>query len=135
MKQNAIVIKVLDEKWAEVEVRRSSACGEACASCSGGCAKRVLHVTAFNKAGAKPGDSVIIESETSRIVSLAFLVYILPLVVFLAAYLAASSLNLSESACILISVGAFILGCISVVLINRWIRRDKKMHFEIISVS
>ncbi len=134
MKQNAIVIKVLDEKWAEVEVRRSSACGEACASCSGGCAKRVLHVTAFNKAGAKPGDSVIIESETSRIVSLAFLVYILPQSFFwrLSGSFITESVRkrLYTDQC-----RGFYPGCISVVLINRWIRRDKKMHFEIISVS
>ncbi|NLO48387.1 MAG: SoxR reducing system RseC family protein [Clostridiales bacterium] len=135
MKQNAIVKKIIRDTLAEVEVQRSSACGEQCASCSSGCGiKKTLTVTAINTAGAKPGDKVIIESGTAKVVLLALFVYILPLVIFLMAYFLASSFKLSEGACTIISVGMFLLGCGCVVLINKKLRRDRKLQVEITSV-
>ena len=127
--------KVIRDSLAEVEVQRASACGEHCASCSSGCGlKKTLTVTAINTAGAKPGDKVVIESGTAKVVSLAIFVYILPLAIFLGAYFLASLFNLSEGACTIISVGAFLLGCGCVVLINKMLRRDRKLQVEITSV-
>jgi sigma-E factor negative regulatory protein RseC len=134
LKQNAIVKKIIGDTLAEGEVRRDSACGDQCAACHGCGQRKVLNVRAVNTAGAKPGDSVVIESGTAKVVSLAFFVYILPLAALLFAYFLASSLRLPESACILVSVGAFILGCVFIVLVNRHLRHDRRLRVEITSV-
>ena len=94
-----------------------------------------LNVTAVNKISALPGDRVIIESSGLKFFSIAALVYILPLAFFLAAYFLATLLNAMESVCILISTGAFIVGCLAVYLINKFIRRDRKLDFEIVSFA
>lgn len=136
MTQTAIVKRIISEALAEVSVERTSACGESCASCAAGCSrKNILNVTAANKISAVPGDRVIIESSSMKVFSIAALVYILPLVFFLAAYFIAAVLHATESACVLISTGAFLLGCIAVYLINKFIRRDRKLSFEIISFA
>jgi sigma-E factor negative regulatory protein RseC len=134
--QTAIVKRIINDGLAEVSVERASACGDSCATCAAGCSrKRVLNVTAVNKISALPGDRVIIESSGLKFFSIAALVYILPLAFFLAAYFLATLLNAMESVCILISTGAFIVGCLAVYLINKFIRRDRKLDFEIVSFA
>lgn len=117
-------------------MERVSACGESCASCAAGCSRKsVIDVTAVNRINAMPGDKVIIESSSLKVFSIAALVYILPLLFFLAAYFIADALKAGESACVLISTGAFLLGCLAVYLINKFFRRDRKLSFEIISFA
>ena len=87
MTQTAIVNRLIDENIAEVYVKRISACGDNCASCGAGCSKKnMIYVNAANNVRAQPGEKVIIESSSFGIVSAAALVYVLPLVFFLAAY-------------------------------------------------
>jgi sigma-E factor negative regulatory protein RseC len=86
MMRNAIVVDVYDDGWAEVAVRRTSACGHDCTSC-GGCTagNGTLTVRAVNKAGAAIGDRVVIESSTEAVLSAAVLAYLLPMAALLAA--------------------------------------------------
>lgn len=135
MTQTAIVSRIIDENIAEVYVERISACGDNCASCGAGCSKKnIVYVTAANNVRAQPGEKVTIESSSLKIVSAAALVYILPLIFFLTAYFLAEALKAPENACIFISTGAFFLGCLAVVFINKYVRRDRKLSFEITSI-
>ncbi len=81
------VIELCGRGAAVVRVERESACGKSCASC-GGCDKRTIEVKAFNRAGAEPGDMVEVESSTRQTLWLCFLTYLLPVVLFIAGWLA-----------------------------------------------
>ena len=135
MTQSAIVKRILGNGYAEVHVERISACGKSCASCGSGCGdKRIISVDALNLAKAKPGDRVIIESKTKGILGAAMLVYFVPMLFFFFAFLLSSLGGLPEWAGIVISVAAFMLGAACVYVINRYVRKDKSMEFNIVSV-
>lgn len=135
MTQSAIVKRILGDGYAEVHVERISACGKSCASCAGGCAdKKIISVRALNIARAKPGERVVIESSTQRVLGAAVLVYFVPILFFFAAYMFSAMAGLSEELRIILSVAAFMLGAACVYIINRYIRRDEPMQFNIVSV-
>lgn len=62
---------------AVVRISKSSACGHNCASCNA-CSNPSYEMTVSNPLGAKVGDRVVIESDSSKILALSFLIYILP---------------------------------------------------------
>lgn len=86
MQSIATVIKA-DNKSAVVSVKRSAACGESCQSCAMPCRMRNTEAEVKNGIGAKEGDTVLIETPDSEVFRSAFLVYILPLLLFFAGYL------------------------------------------------
>ena len=135
MTQNAIVDKLLSGGLARVKVERLSACGKSCASCGTGCAdKHVITVEAENTIGAKPGDRVVIESSTKGVLGAALLVYILPILCFLAAYILSALGGVGDAGSILISIAAFCVGVAAVVLFNRFIRRDRDLRYTVIGL-
>jgi len=69
---------------AKLEIRRVSACGEKCGSCSGGCSGTGTYIEVDNPLKASPGQFVKIETETSVVMKAAFLVYIFPLSMLIA---------------------------------------------------
>ena len=83
--------RVIDitENIARVEVQRTSACGENCAMCKGGCVPTKHIATANNAVGAKPGDMVKIETDDAAVLKSAALVYILPILILFVFYAAA----------------------------------------------
>lgn len=88
MQQKAIVKELTPNGDAVVAVERRSACSGDCDSCHG-CAHQTetVMVTAYNHAGAKPGDVVQVESETGRVLRLALLLYIMPMILMIAGYM------------------------------------------------
>lgn len=64
---------------AKLEIRRASACGEKCGSCSGGCSSTGTYIEAENIVNAKPGQFVKVEAENRVVMKAAFLAYIFPL--------------------------------------------------------
>jgi sigma-E factor negative regulatory protein RseC len=79
MKQTGYVIK---EKGAHitVQVLRATACGDKCSGCGAGCERELINVEVPNELNASIGNQVEIESESKKVLKLAFFVYILPLV-------------------------------------------------------
>lgn len=77
----------LQGKNAIVRVRRASSCGENCSSCAGGCAPTSTTMKAVNGLDAKVGDMVKVEMSRGAFVFLAFIGYILPIIVTAAVYL------------------------------------------------
>lgn len=84
MISEGIVVEI-NKSYAVVNVKRQSACGENCASC-GGCEKNSVSVNAVNSVNADKGDKVLVESKTSAVLCSAFVIYIIPLFVFLSVY-------------------------------------------------
>ena len=77
------IVKSVEGDLCTCMVKRKSACGENCATCKATCSSREHTFIARNLAGAKAGDTVIVEMGTKKVLASAFLVYILPLVAFL----------------------------------------------------
>jgi len=77
--ENIGIVKQTKDNEAVVEIQRTSACGESCASCKGGCIPTKKYVEAINLPGAKVGQRVKIELQTVKVLSAAIIMYLLPL--------------------------------------------------------
>lgn len=132
MTQEAVVTKLLPSGMAEVAVKRTSACGGNCGSCESCVFQNEMKTPALNRIGAKPGQKVLIESQSSKIFKAAFLVYVLPLLFFLAAYLLAAAFDLSEALRILASFAGLIVGGVVLVLSQKKIQDKDRITFTII---
>ena len=135
MTQEAIVTKLLPNGMAEVAVTRTTACGGNCGSCESCIFQSELKTNAQNLIDAKPGQRVLIESRSSRIYGAALLVYIMPLVLMLLGFTAASLLGLSEGLGIAMSFAGLLLGALLVVLSQRGRRRRDAITFSIIALA
>jgi sigma-E factor negative regulatory protein RseC len=76
----------LSGRRALVRIHRTSSCGENCASCSGECTPTSTIVEAINGISAKVGDTVKMEMNSGSFLFLAFIGYILPILVCIGAY-------------------------------------------------
>lgn len=132
MTQEAIVTKLLPNGMAEVAVARTTACGGNCGSCESCIFQSELKTSAKNLIGARPGQRVVIESRSSRIYGAALLVYILPLVLLLVGFTAASILKLSEGAAIAMSFAGLVLGAVIIVLSQRRKSEKNTITFSIV---
>ena len=98
---------------ALVRIHRSSACGENCASCEGGCKPTAAITEAINEIDAKVGDTVKIQMNSLSYMSLAFIGYILPLIVCIATYFIASKITdntiIADASAILSLIGMLVL--------------------------
>lgn len=85
------LVKVLNcdgDGQAKVVYVRQSACSGDCHKCSGcGAVQQSMIFTARNPIGARAGDLVIVESATAPVLKAAAVLYLLPLVLFIAGYL------------------------------------------------
>ena len=87
MQQLVRVRQTHEDGTATVIHVRESACSGDCHKCSGcGAAKEAILLEARNPIGAKPGDLVIIESESGPVLKAAAVMYMLPMVLFFAGY-------------------------------------------------
>ncbi len=133
MTQDAIVTKALNNGLAEVLVERGTACGDTCGSCEVCKYASEIRTYARNSLGAAEGDRVVIKTRSSEIIGAAFLLYIVPLIVMLGAYMLTANTGASEGQCIAVSFAAFFV-CVLIVTVYQRIRAKKKMiEFEIVS--
>ena len=87
MEQRARVRRLMDDGKAQVMVIRESACSGDCHKCSGcGAVQETLLFEAENPVGAKPGDLVVIRSDSGPVLRSAAVLYMLPLVLFFLGY-------------------------------------------------
>ncbi len=87
MTQVATVDKILNDTYAKISVMRQSACAHDCSDCAGcGTKPMAVHATARNLIGAKVGQQVVVESSSKKLFSIAGVVYLVPLALFLLGY-------------------------------------------------
>lgn len=134
MTQEAVVTRLLPGGMAEVAVKRTTACGGNCGSCESCVFQNELKTPAVNRVQAKPGQKVLIESQSSLIFRAAFLVYIFPLLFFFAGYALAALFGAGEAVRIAASFAGIAVGALLVILSQRRIREKDKITFEIITV-
>ena len=117
MTQLVRVRKLNDDGTAQVIHIRQSACSGDCHKCSGcGAAQESLILNANNPIGARPGQLVLISSETGPVLKAAVMLYMMPLVLFFVGYLAGElALGLGALAGCL----SFVLGIVLVVVYDQ----------------
>lgn len=115
-----------------VRVAKKSACGENCASCKGGCtpSERVLEVK--NPIGAEQGERVVLELPEGRLLTAAFLAYILPLLFMIAGCILADFFYDSEWQMVLGGSVSFAIGFLLAKIISK--RGREKYMAEIVRV-
>lgn len=102
MQKQAFVLQTNGEE-ATVAVLRQ----EACASCHSACAgcSRTIRAKAKNTVGAQVGDTVCLESDGRRLTAMAFLVFVLPILLAFLGYALGRSLSLNPSAAAWLAAG------------------------------
>ncbi len=124
MRQTGIVKKVQSSRAlsAEVEITRSSACGESCASC-GLCPGRNAVVEAENSIGAKCGDTVTIDMADKKILGAAFMVYIAPLIMMVIGYFAGNAVFGNETAAVISGFALLLMTFAVLICADKKIKR------------
>ena len=84
MTNTGFVTDIKDNK-AKVRFIRESACGGNCSSC-GGCKSKPIEKWIDNSLNVKKGDKIEVKTDSSKILSLAFYTYIMPIIIFLVSY-------------------------------------------------
>ena len=135
MKQKVMVLST-SGNMARVPYRRPTACHGDCSKCAGGCgsmaAKEEIIVSAENLIGAKTGDSVYIEGETKKVAWAIVLVYVIPVVLFLAGYFLGQQWGYGN----LIGVLGFFLGlALAVLESRRQKKRGQEIRYQIVSYA
>lgn len=125
-----VVVKALNpDGTAKVLHLRQSACSGDCHKCSGcGAAQEAMLLTAENPIGAKPGDRVVIQSETGPVLKGAAVLYMLPLVLFFLGYALGAALWQLGG---LVGCLAFVLAIALCVLYDRKIGKKQKSIYTI----
>lgn len=123
MTETGVVESVLGD-CAVVMIVRKSACGESCGSCSGKCRLTGNKINAVNSVGAKRGDLVTVETATASILTKAFIVYILPLIIFFMGYFFVMSISANEALSVVIAIFMFVTVFIVLHIL------DKKNKFK-----
>ena len=112
MEQIGEVVELRGKK-ALVRIHRVSACGENCANCEGGCKPTSTVTEAVNGIYAKVGDTVKIQMNSLAYMLLAFIGYILPIIVCIAAYFVAMRITdstiIADTAAIGSLIGVLVL--------------------------
>lgn len=103
-------VESVNDNFAEVRIKRVSACGENCAQCKAGCKNGEMVVTAVNSIGAKNGEKVVLEMKTAYVFHAAFMVYILPLILFFAAYVSVYVMFSNETAAVIAAICGLVIG-------------------------
>lgn len=117
MKTLATVVELQNEYTATVSVAKKAACdgchknadGSGCSVCTLLGGNREARAAAKNTVGAHVGDTVEIESATGRMLLYAALIFLLPVVLCLAAYFIALSLAGREGVALAACAIAFVL--------------------------
>ncbi len=134
-------VKEVKGKYAVVETERRSACdgchknenGEGCAMCRifGGNTK--ITARAKNTAGAAIGDKVEIASSSARMLGYAMIVFLLPIVVAIAAYFVADLVWKNEGVAGICAIGAFV-ACFSIIAVISKLFLSKRCDVEIVKI-
>ena len=131
MTQIATVEQVLENGYVTISVPRKSACGHDCEECAGcGMTGAAIYATAKDPVGVRPGQKVVVESETRKLLGVVALVYLLPVVGFLLGYFLSD--GLTEGFRYLIAVAGAALAFVPCVWYDRYARRHETLTYTVV---
>lgn len=136
MTQTVRIIELLADGKAVIEMKRQSACHGDCESCGAGCALSggLIRAVADNIVRAEKGDRVIVQSRSSKILGLAALIYLLPIVLFFLLYIAGTLIS-GEQLAVILGVFGFAAGISAACLKSRRLKMKNEVSFEIIALA
>ena len=129
MRQLVQIKETRSDGKAQVICVRESACSGDCHKCAGcGAQQQTMVFEAVNAIGAKPGDMVIVESETGPVLAAAAVLYMVPILLFFLGYFLGATLwNLGA----LLGCMAFVAGIALAVVYDRQVVRKKQTVYTI----
>ena len=131
MTQIATVEKILPGGFVEISVPRKSACGHDCEECAGcGMTGAASHARAKDPVGVRPGQKVVVESATRKILGVVALVYLLPVVGFLLGYFLSE--GLAEGVRYAIAIGAAALAFLPSVAYDRHATKTEALTYTVV---
>lgn len=140
MQQRAVVTNTKG-KLAEIEVRRATMCDgcEKNGGCSHSCelsgivaGSQTMRTTALNKVGANIGDIVEVETESTKVLGYAALVFLLPILVCAVFYYLTYTIVSAEAPAIIAAVVSFVLTFLGISIFDR---KKKKKDPDIVIVN
>ena len=133
MTQIATVERILDARYAVVSVPRKSACGHDCEECAGcGVTGAAVRAKAANPIDARPGQKVVVQSDTKKMLRIVALVYLTPVVLFLLGYLLATALGAAVGVQYAAAVAGFAAGIVAAIAYDRKLRARGGVSFTIV---
>ena len=131
MTQIATVEKILPGGFVEISVPRKAACGHDCEECAGcGMTGAAIHARAKDPVGVRPGQKVVVESATRKILGVVALVYLLPVVGFLLGYFLSE--GLAEGVRYAIAIGAAALAFLPSVAYDRHAKKTEALTYTVV---
>lgn len=118
MKETGVVLKT-DGETAVVSVKRKSACGDNCAMCTSACTAESHRAKVINELGAKAGDTVILDADSSKVLKGALVLYLLPVVLMIAAYIIAEEMTKSSGIAIASSLLSLVVSYCIIKLFDK----------------
>ena len=129
MQQAVKVLTCDSDGTAKVVLVRQSACSGDCHKCSGcGAVEQKMVLTVNNPIGARPGELVTIESDSAPVLRGAAILYLLPLALFIPAYLWGMQWRLGA----LTGFAAFALGIGAAVVYDRCVVKKENTIYTIV---
>lgn len=135
MKQVGVVTEIRDG-YAAVLVAQTSMCGENCGACKGGCKPGTQKVLAkIDCAQAvRAGDQVSLELDSKKVLAMAAVLYVLPVLALFAAYFIAEHFFYSEPIRIVSAFAAAIFVFFFVKLFDNALKNSKKYEIRVVKV-
>ena len=140
MRQKAQVIRRVSSGYVEVKVHRASACASAhnCGSCDG-CSLMAnapeIVVQAADDGRAQRGDTVVVESATSSVLSAAAALYIVPILLFFVGYFLGGYAGWSEGTSIALGGCGFAAGLLGAVALDRYRGKVRPVQYRVVSIE
>lgn len=132
MRERATVLKTAG-KIAVLQIEKSPAC-EGCKICAFKAGKSRVKVKALNAAGAKKGDTVIVQAEKDNRTLASFFAYIVPVLLAGAGVLIGALCKLEELYIVLLCLGGLALGFGAVFAIDKLLARSGGFGMEVVEV-
>ena len=135
MTQIATVEKILPGGFVEISVPRKSACGHDCEECAGcGMTGAAIRARAKDPVGVRPGQKVVVESDTKKMLKIVSFVYLIPVILFLAGYLIMLACNTSVAVQYTAAVAGAVLGILLAIWYDRRVKARGGLSFTIVRV-
>lgn len=133
MTQIATVEQIVDANHAIISVPRKSACGHDCEECAGcGVTGAAVKAKALNPIGARPGQKVVVESSTQKMLGIVTFVYMVPVALFILGYLIMVFAGASVAWQYIIAIAGFVLGIVFAILYDRRLKARGGLTFNIV---
>lgn len=132
MRERAYVVKTAG-KIAVLQIEKTPAC-DGCKICAFKGGKSRVKVKALNSAGAKKGDTVIVQAEKDHRTLASFVAYIVPVLLAGAGALVGALCALEELYVVLLCLGGLALGFAAVFSIDKLLARSRGFGMEVVEV-